>query len=336
MAEADEVPPHHDFFAQRLSADEENAGSLAARDQGQGPVADGQVREVVRRDRLPVQGKVARVHEQAVFEGHICCKRQLRPRFEQELGTEQGRVGGDGRDGPGECAQEDAHGPAVSADRLRTVVLKSGRHVACRVRQRHPQLRAVQDGGVRGGKFRMADAAAGGHEVHFTGPHRCVEAGRIPVFDFACEQPADGLKPGVRVARDFHAAGIADLVRAVVVQEAPRPDEAALALRKGAPHIHRAGAAQRDLPRNQEFDAGAGPVRFAKDFLGRDFGIAHDDSLASRGPRVSLRHTAWTSRTGPHIQAERRNGGSAPPGRWTRIWFTPVMPASKPSALAAM
>ena len=38
----------------------------------------------------------------------------------------------------------------------------------------------------------------------------------------------------------------------------------------------------------------------------------------------------------PHIHPWRRSGGSAPPGRWTRTWFTPVSPASKPRALAAM
>ncbi len=34
--------------------------------------------------------------------------------------------------------------------------------------------------------------------------------------------------------------------------------------------------------------------------------------------------------------AVRRSGGSAPPGRCTRTWLTPVIPASKPRALAAM
>ena len=92
------------------------------------------------------------------------------PASSEELRTEQGRVGCDGRDGPGERAQEDAHGPAVSADRLRTVVLEGGRHVACRVRQRHPQLRAVQDmvSGVENSEWLMPRPAV----IRLTSPGR--------------------------------------------------------------------------------------------------------------------------------------------------------------------
>ena len=146
--------------------------------------------------------------------------------------------------------------PARSRQWLGTVVLERRLHVACPVRQRHPQLRTVQHVGLRSGKFRVADAASGGHQVDLAGPHGRVEAGRVPVFDLPGKEPADRLQSGVRVPWHVHAPGLADPVRAVVVQEAPGADEAPLALRQGPSDVHGPRPAQRDLAGNQDFDAG--------------------------------------------------------------------------------
>ena len=48
----------------------------------------------------------------------------------------------------------------------------------------------------------------------------------------ALEQPADGLQADVRMGRDLHTGTPADLVRAVVVEEAPGADGAQRPLRQ--------------------------------------------------------------------------------------------------------
>ena len=90
----------------------------------------------------------------------------------------------------------------------------------------------------------MADPAAAGHQVELTRPDQGVVAGGVAVLDLAGEQPADRLQPGVGVRRDDHPAGLVDLVGAVVVGEAPRADQGALALREGTAYAHRPEAAE--------------------------------------------------------------------------------------------
>ena len=118
----------------------------------------------------------------------------------------------------------------------------------------------------------MTDARAGCHQVQLAGPHHRVHAGAVAMLDLAFEEPADGLQAGVRVRRHVHAGAIADVVRPVVVGEAPRPDQGSLALRQGAAHADGARAAQRDFSRMQ--DAGECRCR-ASHFGGRGIGIAH-------------------------------------------------------------
>lgn len=57
--------------------------------------------------------------------------------------------------------------------------------------------------------------------------------------------PVDGLQAGVRVGCDVHAAGFGNIVRAVVVDKAPRANERALTLRERTPHRHGPRAAER-------------------------------------------------------------------------------------------
>ena len=57
------------------------------------------------------------------------------------------------------------------------------------------------------------------------GPDHRVHAAAVAVLDLAGEQPADGLQAGVRVRGHVHAAGVSDVVGAVVVGEAPGADQ---------------------------------------------------------------------------------------------------------------
>ena len=103
--------------------------------------------------------------------------------------------------------------------------------VAVGIRQRHPQLHTVQDGGGCGGHLGVTDARARGHEVQLAGPHHRVHPGAVAMFHLAAEQPTDGLQSGVRMRRHVHPGAASDVVRTVVIGEAPRPDQRPLALR---------------------------------------------------------------------------------------------------------
>jgi hypothetical protein len=71
----------------------------------------------------------------------------------------------------------------------------------------------------------MADARAGRHQVEFAWADHGVHACAVPVLDLAAEQPAHRLKAGVGVWWDVHAGSLAHVVRAIVIDEAPRADE---------------------------------------------------------------------------------------------------------------
>src|SRR5690606_3485226 len=119
-----------------------------------------------------------------------------------------------------------------------------------------------EGGGVLGGDLRVADARARGHEVDLAGQDGGVLTAGIVVGDGALEGRRHGLQAGVRVRGDVHAAGGGDVVGAVVVDEAPRADEAALALGQGAVDGHGARAAEGNLAGGDDLDLGAvGAVR---------------------------------------------------------------------------
>ncbi len=73
----------------------------------------------------------------------------------------------------------------------------------------------------------VADGPAGGHQAQFTRADRLEAARGVAVQHLALVQPADGLQAHVRVRRDPHAGLVDDVVRAVVIDEAPGPDHAA-------------------------------------------------------------------------------------------------------------
>src|SRR5690606_16075378 len=153
------------------------------------------------------------------------------------------------------------------------------------------------------------DAAARGHEVELAGADRPERADRVPVQDLPREEPRDRLEAGVRVRGHLHAVGaVPDLrqrVRAVVVEEAPRADERARALRDRAPHAHRARAAERDVPVLEDLDhLGRAALRVrpggAHALLGTGLEVAHASSVGAAGSRGEVsRVTPALPRSGP-------------------------------------
>ena len=78
-----------------------------------------------------------------------------------------------------------------------------------------------------------------------------MHAGAVAVLHLPAEQPAHRLQAGVRMRGHVHPGAARDVVRPVVVGEAPRPDQRAFPLREGAPHPDRPRAAQGNLTRTQ-------------------------------------------------------------------------------------
>jgi hypothetical protein len=78
----------------------------------------------------------------------------------------------------------------------------------------------------------VGDAAARGHQVQLARPDQLPATEAVPVQHQALKQPADGLQADVRMGRDLHTGTPADLVRAVVVEEAPGADGAQRPLRQ--------------------------------------------------------------------------------------------------------
>src|SRR5207344_1587380 len=102
--------------------------------------------------------------------------------------------------------------------------------------------------------------------------------------DLTGEQPAHGLEPGVRVGRHVHPTCGADVVRAVVIGEAPGADEGALSLGQGPADGHGPRASERYVAGLEDLDAVAmGRFGWAERLLGRGLDIAHAASLAPPG-----------------------------------------------------
>ena len=177
---------------------------------------------------------------------------------QHQLGPEQRGRGPHRRGVPEQRAEEDPGLPAGTASRDGRVVREGGSAVARGGGQHHPQLDPVQRPGVRGGDLGVADAVAGGHQVQLAGAHHRVRAETVAVIDLPGEQPAHRLQPGVRVRRHAHAPGRRDVVRPVVVDEAPGPDQGAAALRQRPAYPHRSRPAERDVAGLHHLDAHRG------------------------------------------------------------------------------
>ena len=94
---------------------------------------------------------------------------------------------------------------AVTSGQL-GVVLEARVGVAVAVRERDPELRAVQEAGVRpGALLGVADGPAGGHQAQLARADGLQAAGGVAVQDLALVEPADGLQAHVRMRRHLHA-----------------------------------------------------------------------------------------------------------------------------------
>jgi hypothetical protein len=112
-------------------------------------------------------------------------------------------------------------------------------HLTLRVRQRYPELDAVQLRIVLSGRLLgMRDPAPGRHQVQLAWPDHLLAAQAVPVQHVAGDQPGDGLQPDVRVRRHPHPGHAVHRHRPVVIGEAPRADAPAVPEREQPPHGH--------------------------------------------------------------------------------------------------
>ena len=187
-----------------------------------------------------------------------------------------------------------------------------------------------------------------GHQVDLAGADHGVRAEAVAVLDLAGEQPADGLQPGVRVRRHVHAAGAGDVVRAVVVGEAPGADQRALPLRAGcAARSSRAGrrggrrglrgpprrrrgaswdrrspaALSRRCSRAQSARPGAGPGRSPSTVwlsgpiaAPAEHGTWRELTCGVRRPAGPTKATGTHTMTSQGLSSSRRRGGDWTPG----------------------
>ena len=215
-----------------------------------------EAREVAALELRPLERHVAGVDEDGVLERRVDVEGEFGARLEAQLCAEQRRVRRHGRAiDAGQLTEEDERdaGEATvvtgEVDVVWGVVLERACRLAVGVRQRNPQLDAVQCVGLRRRDLRVGDAVTARHEVHLAGAHHAVHAAGVAVLDLAVEQPRDRLQAGVRVRRHVHAVAfeVAHGLGAVVVDEAPRADEGAILVRKGAAHLERSHAAEGNL-----------------------------------------------------------------------------------------
>ncbi|MFK4541585.1 hypothetical protein RKD29_001181 [Streptomyces tendae] len=156
----------------------------------------------------------------------------------------------------------------------------------------------------------MGDAVSAGHEVHLAGPDQCMAAEGVAMFDLSAEQPAHRLQTGVRMRGQVHATRRGDIVRTVVIGEAPGADERALPLGQRPPHAHGAWTAEGDLSSRQDIDPG-GP--------GRPLAFGELSAAQSRGIGFRVAHREHllivlvvTSTTMPRKQADGHSTRTQP------------------------
>src|SRR5581483_10077845 len=239
-------------------------------------------------DRQTVDVHGPRVDQDAQFVRRVDGELGFHAGLEQDLGAEQ-RCRRDDRGGrPGEAAEEDPGAPPRAVDGVGRVVRERRIRGTRILRKGDPQLGPVQRGGARGGDLGVTDPSTSRHQVELAGAYEGVVAGAVAVLDLAGEEPRDRLQPDVRVGRDAHAATDGDVVRAVVIDEAPRADQGAFARGESTPHGHRPRAAQRHVAIGDHLGAGRG--RRALGDLRVVLDVAHAPILArgtDRCQRVS-------------------------------------------------
>lgn len=166
------------------------------------------------------------------------------------------------------------------------MVLEVRLDMAVAVGEGDPELRAVQEAGVRlGALLGVADRAAGGHEAQFARADRRDAAGRVAVQHLALVQPAHRLQAHVGVRRHLHPGLVGDVVRTVVIHEAPRADHTAAQV--GQQSADLGGLAELHPARAEEFTDGLRHHETAAAAQGRNrfaIKIAHGDNLVPPSP----------------------------------------------------
>ncbi|MPM93325.1 hypothetical protein SDC9_140462 [bioreactor metagenome] len=143
---------------------------------------------------------------------------------------------------------------AVDLDRVGLVVVEPRGGQAVRGRQRRPQLHAVQLRAVLRRVLRVVDPPPCGHQVELSGTDHHPRPERVAMLDLTGEQPGDGLQRRVRVRGHAHPAVLGRILRAEVVQEAPRADQRPVSVRQRPPDPQSAGGGQHRVTRTDDLD----------------------------------------------------------------------------------
>jgi hypothetical protein len=198
--------------------------------------------------------------------------------LDRDLRAYDRREHGRGRGRSGEFAEgHDALRAFEFEPRKRSVPLEAGGDPVAAVRQRHPQLQALDERGLAQRELGVRDAGAAGHEVQLAGAQQHVRAEAVAVPDLARYGPGHGLEPGVRVGEHRHVRALGP----ELVEEAPSSHGGHLPLRQGAADVHGADAAERHVPGLQQDRLGPGVAGGpAGLFHGANLEIAHAVTLA--------------------------------------------------------
>ena len=125
----------------------------------------------------------------------------------------------------------------------------------------------------------MRDAVPGGHQAELARTDQHVAAEAVLMVDLAGPQPAHRLQAHVRMRRHLHAGLVEHVVRAVVVDEAPRPDQPPAEVGQQPPHdgalAQRNVLAREPLVHRPGGDAAGTAVRQT----GRPVEIAHEGTV---------------------------------------------------------
>ena len=245
--------------------------------------------------------------------------------IDRDLGAEQRRVDvGGGResvDRPDEDRRPDAR---RRPERQVAHLLEARGSLGDPVRQRDPELRGVQERLGAERELRVRHPASRGHQVELPRSHDDLGADAVPVQDLAGDRPRHGLQAGVRVGEYPHV----DVLRAELVEEAPRAHQRQAALRERAADLHRADAAERHLARRVQLDhRSVGRDQVAELGHGSSLEVRHDHHPKvgphTRGGLARL-HTVSVKEPFERVVADARAHGAARLPRGRRAASTPT------------
>ena len=245
VAAGHEVPPHDDLLGERLAAEQEHPRVRRELELERRAV-HAEVHRLPVRHRGPLDGRRPGQRDEDVL---VCgIERQparALPAVGGQLRAHQRGEALRSRGHAAERPQEDPREhPVGLEERRRFVQDEAPGAMPLAVGQRDPQLRAVEHAVGRAGRGRhdvlaVGDAVAGGHDRRPPGDDLRGRAQRVAVGHLAGDEPRHGLQAGMRVRCHVHRVPVTgrDRSRAVEVDEAPRADHPALAVREQAQHL---------------------------------------------------------------------------------------------------